>query len=78
MKNFRQILESLNEEKENGYIGFYGGKKVEVYASTSLDARNKAEVEFKKLFPRKKIKGYDVTVKLAEKDGKEVKHTAVD
>ena len=55
---------------KNGYIAFYKGKKMEVYADTSLEARDIAQAAFKAK------KGYEVTVMLAEKDGKEVIHTA--
>lgn len=53
----------------NGYIAFYRGKRLEVYAETSIEARDKAAVEFKAR------KAYDVTVILAEKDDKPVVHT---
>jgi len=55
---------------DNGYIAFYKGKKMEVYADSSLHARDKAA----KLFKAKK--SYDVRVVLAEKDGKQVIHNA--
>lgn len=62
----------LDESEGNGYIAFYKGKKVEVYAETSYKAQQKATEEFQKMFPRNKVKSFDVTVKLAEKDGKQV------
>jgi hypothetical protein len=58
------------EVGENGYVAFYKGKKMDVYAKTSLEARDKAA----KAFGAKKA--YDVTVMLAEKDGKQVTHNA--
>jgi len=58
------------EVGENGYVAFYKGKKMDVYAKTSLEARDKAA----KAFGAKKA--YDVTVMLAEKDGKQVTHSA--
>jgi hypothetical protein len=56
----------------NGYIAFFRGKRIEVYAETSVAARDKAATMFKAK------KAYDVTVVLAEKDGATVTHTAVD
>jgi hypothetical protein len=56
----------------NGYICFYRRKRLEVYAETSYQAQLKAAA----LFKAKKI--YEVSVNLAEKDGVEVVHIAVD
>jgi hypothetical protein len=53
----------------NGYMAFYKGKKTEVYAASSYEAQQKAAQVFKVK------KSYDVTVVLAEKDGKQVMHT---
>ena len=50
----------------NGYIAFYNGKKTEVHAETSLSARDLALVEFKKLYPRRKIQGFDVNIVLCD------------
>ncbi len=57
-------------EKENGYIAFYKQKQIEVYAPSSYAAQVKAA----KLFKAKK--SYQVTVVLAELDGKQVTHVA--
>lgn len=54
--------------KKNGYIAFYKGKQIEVYADTKYAAQQEAA----KLFKAKK--SYDVTVELAEKDGEPVVH----
>jgi hypothetical protein len=54
----------------NGYVCFYKGKRLEVYAETTLKAQKEAAKQFKAK------KHYDITVMLAEKDGKEVVHTA--
>lgn len=64
------IKEAINEASDgkNGYIGFLGDKKVEIYADTLADAKQKALAHFK---PSKKDKGR-VSVHLAEKDGKQV------
>jgi hypothetical protein len=73
-----KFVEMLKEsEGKNGYICFWNREKVEVYADTSYAAQQKAVVEFQKK-TKKKVKGSDITVKLAEKDDKEVVHTAVD
>ncbi len=56
----------------NGYIAFYRGKRIEVYADTKLAAQGLAALQFKAK------KAWDVTVVLAEKDGETVTHIAVD
>lgn len=56
----------------NGYVCFWKGKRVEVYADTTLQARDKACAMLKVR------KAYEVTVVLAEKDGAPVVHTPVD
>ena len=55
----------------NGYIAFYKGKQVEVYAETSYQAQEKAAAMLKV----KPAKSYDVTVVLAERNGKQVVHS---
>ena len=57
----------------NGYVCFWDSQRVEVYAESSYEAQQKAIPLFQKN-TRKKVKGYDVTVMLAEKDGKQVTH----
>jgi len=52
----------------NGYVGFYHGKRAECHANTILEAQNKLA----KLLKAKH--GYDVSVVLAETDGKTVVH----
>jgi hypothetical protein len=56
----------------NGYICFYRGKRIEVYADTTLQAQTKAAAQFKAR------KAYEVSVMLAEKNGEQVTHTAID
>lgn len=56
----------------NGYIAFYKGRKIEVYAETSYEAQKKAAAQLKAR------KTYDVTVVLAEKSGAPVTHVAAD
>lgn len=53
----------------NGYIAFFKGRSIEVYADTSYEAQRKAA----RVFRAKKT--YQVTVVLAEKGGKPVVHT---
>jgi hypothetical protein len=53
----------------NGYVCFYRGKRIEVYAENLLEAKEKAVTEFK---ARKR---HEVSVILAEIDGEEVIHT---
>ena len=55
----------------NGYIAFYKGKQIEVLAETSYKAQQLAAHTFKAK------RSYDVTVMLAEKDGEQVTHVAV-
>jgi hypothetical protein len=62
----------------NGYICFYKGQRTEVYAETTLKAQDKAREEFQRKYPRRKIKGSEISVNLAEIDGETVTHTAVD
>lgn len=50
----------------NGYIAFYKGRKLEVYADSTFEAQQKAA----KLFNAKKA--HQVDVYLAEKDGRAV------
>lgn len=52
----------------NGYIAFYKGRKIEVYADSSRAAQDKAAALFKAR------KTYDVAVMLAEKGGQTMTH----
>jgi hypothetical protein len=52
----------------NGYVCFYKGKRIEVYAETSYAAQQKAAT----LLKAKRI--YEVAVCLAERDGVTVEH----
>lgn len=56
----------------NGYVAFYKGKRIEVYADTIYAAQLEAAKAFKAKRP------YEVNVVLAEKDGKPVIHRVVD
>ena len=55
----------------NGYICFYNGKRLEVYAETLYAAKLKAIEQFKPA----KSKSHMVSVTLAEKDGEQVIHS---
>jgi hypothetical protein len=59
--------------QQYGYICFWKGQRCEVYAATSYAAQCKAETHFTRCRKR-----HEITVVLAEKDGKPVTHTAVD
>jgi hypothetical protein len=65
-------LKENSDEGKNGYIAFYKGKQIEVFANTSYEAQKKAAEKFKAK------KTYDVTVKLAQKDGQQVTHKPLD
>jgi hypothetical protein len=53
----------------NGYVCFYKGKRVEVYADSSYVAQQKAATMLKAK------RAYEVTVVLAEKNGEAVVHS---
>lgn len=56
----------------NGYIGFYKGKRYEVYAETTFEAQ-------KKLAERLNVKKrYKIDVYLVEKGGEDVVHVATE
>lgn len=52
----------------NGYICFFNGRRVEVYAATSYEAQKKAAQEMRV----KPNKQYQITVCLAEREGQSV------
>jgi hypothetical protein len=55
----------------NGYVAFYGCKRVELHADTLYEAKQKVI----KMLRVPKHKEYSVAVVLAEKDGEQVTHT---
>jgi hypothetical protein len=59
--------------KNNGYKCFWNRQTVEVTASSSYAAQQ-AAVKLFQSKTRKRVKSYDVTVVLCEKDGKQVTH----
>ena len=60
----------------NGYVCFWNGKRCEVHAETTYKAQQLAIPIFQGMPGRKKVKGHDITVSLAEKSGEQVVHTA--
>jgi len=68
---YTQGFNNKREQTMNGYIAFYKNKRAEVTAATSYEAQQKAALVFKAK------KSYDVTVVLAERDGAQITHTAV-
>lgn len=57
----------------NGYVAFWQGKRLEVHANTAYEAQQKAAEAF-----GKRAKRWDVTVVLAEQNGKPVTHIATE
>ena len=58
----------------NGYIGLYKGKRYEIHANTSYQAQQQLQVLIQAT-TRRKVKGNDISVLLAEKNGEQVIHT---
>lgn len=62
---------AITHDKEpNGYVCFYGKKRIEVYAETSYGAQCAAAKQLG-VSPKKQ---YQITVVLAEKNGQPVTH----
>lgn len=55
----------------NGYVAIWKSKRAEVHANTAYEAQGKALVIFKGAHP------WDISIVLAEKDGKQVTHSTV-
>lgn len=66
----------MNHLIQNGYIAYYGNHTCEVFADTSINARDKAIAIFQQKNPRRHIKPFEVSVMLATKDGEIYIHTA--
>ena len=67
------MFEQGSEVNEmNGYVCFYKGRRLEIYAETSYVAQQKAATLLKAK------RAYEVTVVLAEKDGETVVHSTVE
>jgi len=58
----------------NGYIAFYNGKRIEIYAETKAQANEKAQG----IFSPPRSKKHMVTVVLAETNGLEVLHSTTE
>lgn len=61
----------------NGYVCYYNGQRVEIHADTTLAAQVKATAHFQAQFRRRKVKQWEVSVMLAELNGEQYVHTAV-
>lgn len=62
----------MNEKKQLGYVCFYNGKRIELYADSTYDAKLQAVAKFK----APKSKQHMVSVMLAEVNGNDITHTA--
>lgn len=63
------------QEGDSGYVFFYNGKRIELYANSLADAKDKAVAHFKP----SKTKRHMVHGMIAEdKEGKPIVHAAVD
>ncbi len=62
-------MNQQTQQGKNGYLAFYRGKKLEVWASTSYEAQKIAAEKFRAK------KSYEVDVYLCEQNGKQVVHT---
>lgn len=73
---YDKLQQNSMETKEelNGYICIWGGNRKEIYAKTSYAAQQAAEVEFQKE-TRKRVKGYDISTTLCEKNGAQITHS---
>lgn len=60
----------------NGYKSFYNGNSVDIYAETKFEAHKKAVEYFQNQNRRRKVKSWDVSTNLCEKDGNQVIHIA--
>lgn len=58
----------------NGYVCFYRDERLEVRATTSANAQIAAFNILQDKYPRRKVKAYEITVVLAEKNGEQVTH----
>ena len=54
----------------NKYAAFYEKQQIEIESTSSYAAQKR----FQKMFPRKKVKPYDIAVALLEKEGEPVVH----
>lgn len=62
-----------------GYICMYRDQRIETRAATTYEAQVKTAEWFRKKFPRRKIRDWEINVALAElPDGTAYVHTAVD
>ena len=59
----------------NGYIAFYRNTQTEVHATTSANAQTAAYNILRERFPRTRIRAWEITVMIAERDGEPVIHS---
>lgn len=59
-----------------GYVCIYNRERFETHAKGSYAAQEKAREHFQRKFPRRKVKGHEIAVMIAEDDnGKPVVHS---
>ena len=59
----------------NGYLAFYNGQEHEVWADTAWDAQVQAVKHYQTVYPRRKIKDYQVNVVLCVLNGEQYTHS---
>jgi len=62
----------------NGYICFYNGERYEVHADTPLKAQEQVQALVQAKYKRRRIRPWHISVALAERNGEQVTHVAVD
>jgi len=63
-----------DEKPKNGYVALYNKKRLEIFADSIYEAQKEALVQFNEK-SRGKVKAWDISVTLCEKDNKEIIHT---
>ena len=58
------------------YGALWQGHELEIHASTTYEAQQKAVIEFQKVAGRRKVKGYQISVMLLQHNGRDVVHVA--
>lgn len=75
-EQIESVLIENDDPTPNGYVCFWNGIRKEVWSDSAYHAQQAAEKLYQKE-TRKKVRGYDISTTLCEKDGKPVIHTAV-
>jgi hypothetical protein len=60
----------------NKYGAIWQGKELEIMADTTYQAQRLAVEQFQKIAGRRKVKGWEITLGLLERDGVEYIHVA--